>query len=112
MYDNLIDWEAEKKPTIKDSMNPQLRKEIEQIIQNNAPNHQEHIKVIKQCIYCDARNQKRAERLILKLILVTESMGIDISSYYPKEYKKYLEIRSNIEKQKQQAKEENEEQGR
>lgn len=97
MYDDLIGWKIKTQPTIKDTMDSQLQKQIEQIIENNeSSNNQKDICVIKECMGCGEGNKKA----IMRLILATQKMGIDISLYYPDEYKKYLEIRNNIIKEK------------
>lgn len=96
MYDDLIGWKRQTEQTIQDTMSPKLRKQIEQIIANQASNCQRDIEVIKECMSCEEGSKKA----IMKLILATKKMEMDISLYYPKEYKEYLQIRKKIIKEK------------
>lgn len=92
LYDELIGWnkEIELKQTIYDTMNPKLQEQINQIINNGQEN--ETIIKIKEYVNCN-NTQKNA---IMKLILSTKKIGLDISQYYPEEYKEYLKIRKEI----------------
>ncbi|MCI8443886.1 MAG: hypothetical protein HFJ37_01705 [Clostridia bacterium] len=113
MYDDLIGWKRKTLETIKDSMNSNLRNLLKKIIENNPLKYQKDVEVIKECMKCGEGNKKA----IMKLILATERMGINISWHYPNEYKEYLEIKKEIIKKRrkqkvQQAKEEKEEQVR
>ena len=79
-------------------MNPKLQKQINEIINSGKENNE--IQKIKKFINCN-NNQKGA---IMRLIFVTNKIGLDLSPYYPEEYKEYKKIRREIIKQKNKEK--------
>lgn len=86
----------ESTETIYDTMNPELKEILEEILNAKVKSNDGVITKIKKYINCES-DQKNA---LMRLFVELEKIGINVSKYYPKEYEEYKKIKKDVIKTK------------